>query len=116
MVIGFPGTVLQRSRYWLSIDRALRGQDRAAGPEGITALLEPFIDTVIVCSLSSLVVLTTIPRGHDGFRACGDRTHLGGVCLALAWAPYVIAVALLFAFSSALAGHTTASRLDLSVG
>ena len=73
--------------------------------EGITALLEPFIDTVIVCSLSSLVILTTaIPQGLMGSGLAGIELTSAAFAWHFAWAPYVIAVAaLLFAFSSALA-------------
>ncbi len=73
--------------------------------EGITALLEPFIDTVIVCSLSSLVLLTTaIPQGLLGSGLAGIELTSAAFAWHYAWAPYVIAVAaLLFAFSSALA-------------
>ena len=73
--------------------------------EGITALLEPFIDTVVVCSLSSLVILTTaIPQGLMGSGLAGIELTSAAFAWHFAWAPYVIAVAaLLFAFSSALA-------------
>ena len=67
--------------------------------EGITSLLEPFIDTVVVCSLSSLVVLTTaIPQGLMGSGLAGIELTSAAFAWHFAWAPYVIAVAaLLFA-------------------
>ena len=73
--------------------------------EGITALLEPLIDTVIICSLSSLVILTTaIPQGLMGSDLVGIELTSAAFAWHFSWAPYVIAVAaLLFAFSSALA-------------
>ena len=73
--------------------------------EGITALLEPLIDTVIICSLSSLVILTTaIPQGLMGSELVGIELTSAAFAWHFSWAPYVIAVAaLLFAFSSALA-------------
>ena len=73
--------------------------------EGITALLEPLIDTVIICSLSSLVILTTaIPEGLMGSELVGIELTSAAFAWHFSWAPYVIAVAaLLFAFSSALA-------------
>ena len=73
--------------------------------EGITSLLEPFIDTVVVCSLSSLVILTTaIPQGLMGSGLAGIELTSAAFAWHFSWAPYVIALAaLLFAFSSALA-------------
>ncbi|GIR69221.1 MAG: hypothetical protein CM15mP74_04720 [Halieaceae bacterium] len=75
----------------------------APASEGITALLEPFIDTVVICSLSSLVILTTaIPQGLMGSGLAGIELTSAAFAWHFAWAPYVIAVAaLLFAFSSA---------------
>ena len=72
--------------------------------EGVVSLLEPFIDTVVICTLSSLViVVTAYPAGLMD-------TGLEGIALTSAafahhasWAPYPLAVAaLLFAFSSAV--------------
>lgn len=73
--------------------------------EGLVALLEPFIDTVVVCSLSSLVILTTaMPNGLMGEGLAGIELTSAAFAWHFAWAPYVIAVAaLLFAFSTALA-------------
>jgi AGCS family alanine or glycine:cation symporter len=72
--------------------------------EGLVSLLEPFIDTVVICTLSSLVIVTTAyPNGlMDG--------GLEGIALTSAafehhvsWAPYPLAVAaLLFAFSTSI--------------
>jgi alanine or glycine:cation symporter, AGCS family len=72
--------------------------------EGLVSLLEPFIDTVVICTLSSLViVVTAYPAGLM-------EQGLEGIALTSAafehhfsWAPYPLAVAaLLFAFSSAV--------------
>jgi len=77
----------------------------APASEGITALLEPFIDTVVICSLSSLVILTTaMPHNLIGSGLAGIELTSAAFAWHFAWAPYVIAVAaLLFAFSTALA-------------
>jgi AGCS family alanine or glycine:cation symporter len=77
----------------------------APASEGITALLEPFIDTVVICSLSSLVILTTaMPHNLMGSGLAGIELTSAAFAWHFAWAPYVIAVAaLLFAFSTALA-------------
>lgn len=72
--------------------------------EGLASLLEPFIDTVVICTLSSLViVVTAYPAGLM-------EQGLEGIALTSAafehhfsWAPYPLAIAaLLFAFSTAV--------------
>lgn len=74
--------------------------------EGIVALLEPFIDTVIVCTLTALVIIITNIEG--GLVAYGDTTGLNGVNLTsasfesvLPGFSYILTVAIiLFAFST----------------
>lgn len=75
--------------------------------EGLVSLLEPFIDTMLICTLTSLVIVTTaIPNG-----LLDDRLGLEGIALTsaafahhISWAPYIIAVAaILFAFSTTIA-------------
>ena len=80
-------------------------QTERPASEGLVSLLEPFIDTVVVCSLSSLVILTTaIPNNLMGDGLAGIELTSASFAWHFAWAPYVIAVAaLLFAFSTALA-------------
>jgi len=70
--------------------------------EGIVALLEPFIDTVIICNMTGLVVILTGAWNNP------DLLKLGGASLTSAafasvipWFPYVLAfVVFLFAFST----------------
>ena len=68
--------------------------------EGIVALLEPFIDTVVICTMTALVIIFTgvyeIPGLEGGAqmtsRAFGSQ---------ISWFPYVLTIAiLLFAFST----------------
>ena len=90
----------------LVVSEAFTGQAASGGAsEGITALLEPFIDTVVICSLSSLVILTTaMPHNLMGSGLAGIELTSAAFAWHFAWAPYVIAVAaLLFAFSTTLA-------------
>jgi AGCS family alanine or glycine:cation symporter len=73
--------------------------------EGFVALLEPFIDTVLVCTLTGLVLITTFPTDvlMNG--------ELEGIALTSAafadkmpWAPVPLSIiAVLFAFSTMLA-------------
>ncbi|OMH35319.1 sodium:alanine symporter family protein [Motiliproteus sp. MSK22-1] len=70
--------------------------------EGFVSLLEPFIDTVVICTMTALVIVIT--------GAYANNAGLGGVALtssafesAISWFPYVLAVAVvLFAFSTML--------------
>ena len=69
--------------------------------EGLVSLLEPFIDTVVICTITALVILTTV---------YGDPSiaHLSGVGLTseammrtVAWFPTPLSIAVvLFAFST----------------
>ena len=51
------GLVFERSRPGLVADRALCRKNRRTRPRGIVAGLEPFIDTIVVCTLTALVIL-----------------------------------------------------------
>ncbi|MDB4756310.1 alanine:cation symporter family protein [Mariniblastus sp.] len=67
--------------------------------EGIVALLEPFIDTIVVCTMTGLVVVITkayeIP-GVNGVEMTSEAFKQG-----ISWFPYVLSVAVvLFAFST----------------
>jgi AGCS family alanine or glycine:cation symporter len=74
--------------------------------EGYVSLLEPFIDTVVICQATALVIITT-SYFEPGF---GDGTGgaIGGIEMTsraferrFAWAPYPLALAAtLFAFST----------------
>lgn len=80
---------------------AVRTENPAS--EGIVALLEPFIDTVVVCTMTAMVIIIT------GFYA-NPSGNMSGVDLTsqafgsiIPWFPYVLTVAVvLFAFSTML--------------
>ncbi len=73
---------------------------RFPASEGLVALLEPFIDTVVVCTMTALVIIVTGNYVNDG--------GLGGVDLTsqafgtvISWFPVILAIAvILFAFST----------------
>ncbi len=68
--------------------------------EGIVALLEPFIDTIVVCSMTALVVVVTGAHLEPGEGVVMTSNAFGSV---LPWFPTVLSVAvLLFAISSAI--------------
>lgn len=67
--------------------------------EGFVSLLEPFIDTVVICTMTALVIIITGSVGD----ASSDGVTLTSNAFAqtFAWFPYVLAVAvILFAFST----------------
>ncbi len=67
--------------------------------EGFVALLEPFIDTVVVCTLTALVLIFTGMHEVQGMGGAElTSTAFGSV---ISWFPYVLAIAVfLFAFST----------------
>ncbi|MFC7814301.1 alanine/glycine:cation symporter family protein [Streptomyces sp. NPDC057367] len=75
--------------------------------EGLVALLEPFIDTVVVCTMTALTIVIANPDSWGEARAGQD---IGGVTITsdafetvLPWFPYVLTLAvLLFAISTVL--------------
>jgi alanine or glycine:cation symporter, AGCS family len=71
--------------------------------EGLVALWEPFIDTVVICTMTALVIVIT---GMYQVEGVGDGVQLTSMAYAsvLAWFPYLLAVSVfLFAFSTMLA-------------
>ncbi|GAB3010496.1 alanine/glycine:cation symporter family protein [Streptomyces pseudoechinosporeus] len=76
--------------------------------EGLVALLEPFIDTVIICTMTALTIAIANPASWAEARE--GNTDIGGVTITsdafetvLPWFPDLLTVAvLLFAFSTIL--------------
>jgi AGCS family alanine or glycine:cation symporter len=75
--------------------------------EGIVALLEPFIDTVVVCTMTALVIVITgayhLPGDFETARQAGQGAALTSLAFGsvLSWFPYVLSVAvILFAYST----------------
>jgi AGCS family alanine or glycine:cation symporter len=84
--------------------------------EGLVSLLEPFIDTVVICTMTALVItisgqlMLDPATGHyivegSSIKTIGDTSGVGLTSAAFAsafsWFPYVLAVAVvLFAFST----------------
>lgn len=67
--------------------------------EGFVALLEPFIDTVVVCTLTALVLIFTGMHEIEGVSGVQLTTDAFGSVIS--WFPYVLALAVfLFAFST----------------
>jgi alanine or glycine:cation symporter, AGCS family len=87
--------------------------------EGLVALLEPFIDTVVICTMTALVIIISgqlLVDANSGLYLIGENGHIltadgsSGVALTsvafgqtISWFPYLLAVAVvLFAFSTML--------------
>ncbi len=75
--------------------------------EGLVALLEPFIDTVVICTMTALTIVVANPASWAEARA-GES--IGGVTITsdafgtvLPWFPYILTIAvMLFAISTVL--------------
>jgi AGCS family alanine or glycine:cation symporter len=72
---------------------------RFPASEGVVALLEPFIDTVIICTMTALVVISTgdyLDKGKDGITMTSES--FGSV---IPWFTYILSAAvILFALST----------------
>jgi AGCS family alanine or glycine:cation symporter len=80
---------------------AVRTENPAS--EGLVSLLEPFIDTVVVCTMTALVIIIT-----GTWTSAGDIGGVGVTSAAfesvISWFPLILAVAvILFAFSTMIA-------------
>ncbi len=76
-----------------------------AASEGLVALLEPFIDTVLVCTMTALVIVITNMGGdvmtYGTEIKAGVEATSDAFASQISWFPYVLAIAvILFAFSS----------------
>ena len=67
--------------------------------EGIVSLLEPFIDTVVICTMTALVIIVTGMSGVQGLE--GAQLTSQAFESVISWFPYVLVIAIfLFAFST----------------
>ncbi len=77
--------------------------------EGFVALLEPFIDTVVVCTMTALVIVITGAYNAGGAFEAARAAGNGGLLTSLAfqerisWFPYILSLAVfLFAYSTCI--------------
>lgn len=69
--------------------------------EGLVSLLEPFIDTVVICTMTALVIIITGMYGADNLS--GVEMTSAAFESAFSWFPYILVVAvILFALSTML--------------
>jgi AGCS family alanine or glycine:cation symporter len=69
--------------------------------EGFVALYEPFIDTIVVCTITALVIIITGTWDPSVDPSAGVQLTSTAFGSAISWFPYVLTIAvLLFAFST----------------
>ncbi|MFP5275084.1 alanine/glycine:cation symporter family protein [Coleofasciculus sp.] len=69
--------------------------------EGIVALLEPFIDTIIICNMTGIMIVLTGVYQNTGEAIDGSQMTLNAFATVSTWFPIVLAIAIfLFAFST----------------
>jgi AGCS family alanine or glycine:cation symporter len=67
--------------------------------EGFVALLEPFVDTVIICTMTALVIIIT--GRYTGYELEGAQLTSSAFGSTISWFPNLLAIAVfLFAFST----------------
>lgn len=71
--------------------------------EGLVALYEPFLDTIVICTFTALVIIITGSYDPNG-QVEGVQLTSGAFASVFSWFPYVLGLAVaLFAFSTMLA-------------
>jgi len=69
--------------------------------EGLVSLLEPFIDTVVICTITALVILTTVYGDPGVAQLAGVQLTSEAMARTVGWFPTPLAFAVvLFAFST----------------
>ncbi len=69
--------------------------------EGIVALYEPFVDTVVVCTITALVIIITGTWDPSVDPSAGVQLTSRAFESSISWFPYILSVAvILFAFST----------------
>ena len=106
LVIGFRRAVFSNEAGLGSAAIAhATARTRQPASEGFVALLEPFIDTVVICTMTALVITTTVydPALADG-GISGIELTTRAFASTLPWSPIPLALAaVLFAFSTMIA-------------
>jgi AGCS family alanine or glycine:cation symporter len=69
--------------------------------EGIVALLEPFIDTIVICNMTGIMLVITGVYQNTGERIDGAQMTLSAFATVTSWFPVILTIAIfLFAFST----------------
>jgi alanine or glycine:cation symporter, AGCS family len=69
--------------------------------EGIVALLEPFIDTIVICNMTAIVIVLTGVYQNVGEELSGVQMTSSAFADVIGWFPVILSIAVcLFAFST----------------
>ncbi len=106
MIIGFRRAVFSNEAGLGSAAIAhSTARTKQPASEGYVALLEPFIDTVVICTITALVIITTVydpTLANSGIN--GIEMTTAAFASTLAWTPIPLSIAaILFAFSTMVA-------------
>lgn len=131
MIIGFRRAVFSNEAGLGSAAIAhSTAQTKEPVSEGFVALLEPFIDTVVICTMTALVIITTVydpTLANNGIEGIELTTR--AFASTLGWSPIPLSiVAMLFAYSTMitwsyygltafkyLAGHSRAADVGFKL-
>ena len=106
MIIGFRRAVFSNEAGLGSAAIAhSTAQTKEPVSEGYVALLEPFIDTVVICTMTALVIITTVYQPSlAGQEIAGIELTTMAFASTLSWSPLPLSLAaILFAFSTMVA-------------
>ena len=77
---------------------------RYPASEGYVALLEPFIDTVVICTMTALVIIVTVYEPGIAGNVSGIELTTRAFASTVSWSPVPLSIAaILFAFSTMIA-------------
>ncbi len=104
MIVGFQRAVFSNEAGIGSASIAHSAvKTRHPATEGLVAMFEPFIDTIVICNLTALVIVTTQLAAPDLFNGVAGGIEMTSLALErqVAAFPYLLAIAaVLFAFST----------------
>jgi len=106
MIIGFRRAVFSNEAGLGSAAIAhSTARTREPVSEGFVGLLEPFIDTVVICTMTALVIITTVYEPSlAGQNVVGIELTTRAFASTLSWSPVPLSIAaILFAFSTMIA-------------
>ena len=106
MIIGFRRAVFSNEAGLGSAAIAhATARTREPVSEGFVALLEPFIDTVVICTMTALVIITTVydPALRE-LNIAGIELTTQAFASTISWSPPLLSIAaILFAYSTMVA-------------
>jgi alanine or glycine:cation symporter, AGCS family len=103
MIIGFRRAVFSNEAGLGSAAIAhATARTRHPVSEGYVALLEPFLDTVVICTMTALVIITTVYQpGLAGAGVNGIELTISAFASTISWSPIPLSIAaILFAYST----------------